>query len=90
MSDSELTSLVGQQLQHARSYLSAEVASDRQANLRYYLNRPLGNEVEGRSQVVSTDVQDTIESIMPDLVEMFAASGAIWKYQPTGPHQIAL
>lgn len=88
MTDSELTALVGQQLQHARSYLSAEVASDRQANLRYYLNRPLGNEVEGRSQVISTDVQDTVESIMPDLVEMFAASGAIWKYQPAGPEDV--
>ncbi len=88
MTDSELSSLVGQQLQHARSYLSAEVASDRQANLRYYLNRPLGNEVEGRSQVISTEVQDTVESIMPDLVEMFAASGAIWKYQPTGPEDV--
>ncbi len=88
MTDSDLQSIIGQQLQHARSYLSAEIASDRQANLRYYLNRPLGNEVDGRSQVISTDVQDTIESIMPDLVEMFAASGAIWKYQPNGPEDV--
>jgi len=89
MTESELKSVIGQQLQHARSYLSAEVASDRQANLRYYLNRPLGNEVEGRSQVISTDVQDVVESIMPDLMEMFAASGAIWKYQPNGPEDVA-
>jgi len=88
MSDSELESVIGQQIAHARSYLSAEVASDRQANLRYYLGRPLGNEVEGRSQVISTDVQDTVESIMPDLVEMFAASGSIWKYQPQGPEDV--
>ena len=90
MSDSELESVIGQQISHARSYLSAEVASDRQENLRYYLNRPLGNEVEGRSQVISTDVQDTVESIMPDLVEMFAASGAIWKYQPASPEDVPL
>ncbi len=88
MTEYELKSMVGQQIQHSRSYLSAEIASDRQENLRYYLNRPLGNEVEGRSQVISTDVQDTIESVMPDLVEMFAASGAIWKYQPNGPEDV--
>ncbi len=88
MTEYELTSMIGQQIAHARSYLSAEIASDRQENLRYYLNRPLGNEVEGRSQVISTDVQDTIESVMPDLVEMFAASGAIWKYQPNGPEDV--
>ncbi len=88
MTDYELKSMIGQQIQHSRSYLSAEIASDRQENLRYYLNRPLGNEVEGRSQVISTDVQDTIESVMPDLVEMFAASGAIWKYQPNGPEDV--
>ena len=89
MEDHELKSLVGQQIMHSRSYLSAEVAADRQQNLRYYLNRPLGNEVEGRSQVISTDVQDTIESLMPDLVEMFTASGAIWKYEPAGPEDEA-
>ena len=89
MDDHELKSVVGQQIMHSRSYLSAEVGADRQQNLRMYLNRPLGNEVEGRSQVISTDVQDTIEAIMPDLVEMFTASGAIWKYEPTGPEDEA-
>ena len=61
MDEHELKSMIGQQIGHSRSYLSAEIASDRQENLRYYLNRPLGNEVEGRSQVISTDVQDTVE-----------------------------
>lgn len=86
----ELKAVIGQQLMHARSYLSAEVASDRQANLRYYLNRPFGNEVEGRSQVISTDVQDTIEALMPDLIEMFCATGNIWKFLPEGPEDVEL
>lgn len=88
LNEFELKAVIGQQLMHARSYLSAEVASDRQSNLRYYLNRPFGNEVEGRSQVISTDVQDTIEALMPDLIELFLESGHIWNYTPYGPEDV--
>lgn len=84
MTHTELKSVVGNQIQTCRSYLSAEIASDRQESLRMYLNRPLGNEIEGRSQVISSDVQDTIEALMPDLVEIFAASGQVFVYKPTG------
>jgi len=84
MTDTELKSVIGNQIQTCRSYLSAEIASDRQENLRYYLNRPLGNEIEGRSQIISSDVQDTIEALMPDLVEIFCASGQVIIYKPTG------
>ena len=35
---------------------------------------PLGNEQEGRSQVISTDVADTIESILPQIMRTFTAS----------------
>ena len=84
MTEQDLQSVIGNQIQTSRSYLSAEVAADRAESLRMYLNRPLGNEIEGRSQVISSDVQDTIEALMPDLVEIFCASGQIITFNPTG------
>ena len=43
-------------------------------NLDYYFSEPFGNEQEGRSQVISTDVADTIESILPQIMRTFTAS----------------
>ena len=42
----------------------------RQANTNYY-GEPRGDEVEGRSQVISRDVFEVIEQQMPDLMKIF-------------------
>lgn len=49
--------------------------------LDYYLGEPLGDEEEGRSQVVSTDVQDLVEADMPSLARVFLGSQDILEFQ---------
>lgn len=53
--------------------------------LNMYFARPLGNEIENRSQVVLPEVADTIDWIMPQLMRMFAASKSICRFEPEGP-----
>lgn len=86
LTEPEIGALVGQQVKHAKSYLENEIAGDRAKNLRYYLAELLGNEVEGHSKVISTDVADTVDSLMPDIMEIFGSGPAV-KYQPTGEGQ---
>lgn len=62
-----------------------ELSWDRARAIDYYLGRPLGNEVEGRSQVVSRDVADTIEWVMPSLLRIFTASDEVVRFDPVGP-----
>ncbi len=50
--------------------------------LDYYLGEPFGNEQEGRSKVVSTDVQDTVESILPVLLKMFTSGEQVVTFEP--------
>jgi len=50
--------------------------------LRRYKAEPYGNEISGRSSVVSNDVFDTVESDMPALVRMFLGSGEVFKFKP--------
>lgn len=88
LTENEIAALVGQQVQHSKSYLENEIAGDRSKNLRYELGEPLGNEVEGHSKVVSTDVADTIQSLMPDIMEIFG-SGPPVKYKATQEGQEA-
>src|ERR1043165_5045318 len=51
--------------------------------LSYYLGEPFGDEIEGQSQVVSTDVQDVVEADMPSLARVFLGSGDILVFEPT-------
>lgn len=51
-------------------------------SLNYYLGRPNGTEIEGRSQVTSTDVADAIEWIMPQIMKSFTQNNEVVIFDP--------
>lgn len=51
-------------------------------NLDRYLGRPYGNEKEGFSRVIDRAVLDTIEWIMPNLLEVFHGSDEVGQFDP--------
>ena len=51
-------------------------------SLEYYLACPNGYEVEGQSQVTSTEVADVVGSDMPALVRFFLGGGEIMEFKP--------
>lgn len=57
---------------------------DRYNALNAYFARPIGNEVEDRSQIVLPELRDTVEWIMPQLMRMFAA-GKPCQFDPENP-----
>lgn len=89
MTKGELASLVnteiGQALGSELGTKSSELARQRATAMDYYLAEPLGTEVEGRSQVISTDVQDTIEWIMPSIMRVFSSNHKAVEFDPVGP-----
>src|SRR5690348_16835961 len=64
---------------------TGELAQQRADALNRYRGAPLGNEVEGRSQIVDRSVMDTIEWIMPSLMRIFLGGDEIGKFEPYGP-----
>ena len=56
----------------------------------YYYGRAFGNEEEGRSQVVSTDVRDVTGSQMPDLMRMFVGSHNVVEFKAQSKETVAL
>jgi hypothetical protein len=44
---------------------------------------------EGRSRAVSTDVADTIEGLMPNLMDIFAGYDEVVRFEPVGPEDEA-
>lgn len=89
MSPDTFDGLVDNEIQQAVFWQDSAIKDDRERNYRYYLGLPMGNEVKGRSQVVSWDTFETIESVLPDLLEIFLASDNIAEYAPTGPEDEA-
>ena len=54
----------------------------------FYLGEKFGNEQPGRSQVVMTEVADSIEMMMPSLMKIFTASGDFCPLAPRGPEDV--
>lgn len=80
-----LTAIEGYEASCTRN---GDLADERVQSLNYYLGKPFGNEVEGRSQVVSRDVADTIEWIKPSLMRIFASGDEIVAFNPKGEEDV--
>jgi hypothetical protein len=85
MTDSELKSILAAEIADSLAHLGGELSEQRRKALRYYLGEPFGNEQEGRSKVVSTDVADVVEWILPALLKIFTAGDEVVRFEPTGP-----
>ena len=66
------------------------LAGERSENMDYYQGRPFGNEVVGRSSVISTDVRDAIEWIKPTLMRIFASGENVCEFEPETPKDEAV
>ncbi len=53
--------------------------------LRVLPRNAIRNEQEGRSQVVSNDVLDTVESLMPSLMRIFTSGDNVFNCEGVGP-----
>ena len=58
--------------------------------MKYYLGEKFGNEIDGRSEIVTTDVRDTIEYIMPSLMRIFTTHHNIAEFEPQGPEDVQM
>ena len=84
-SKQEILSVLNREISNASGFIGGELVARRKKSLEYYLGMPLGNEQEGRSQVVSNDVLDTVESLMPSLMRIFTAGDNVFSCEGVGP-----
>ena len=83
LDDKAVLQILGDELnQSAGGNENEFIDANRKHALAYYLGQKLGTEVEGRSQVVSTDVADAIEWIMPEVMEQLSKFDEIVTFDP--------
>jgi hypothetical protein len=92
MSPGDLKALLAAEKADALSAMSASKLSDERARaLDYYLG-DMSRDMpapEGRSKAVSTDVADTVEGLMPALMEVFCGGDEVVRFEPVGPEDVA-
>ena len=82
MDEVQLGSIVSGEITDALNHFDSEYTQDRLRALDFYLGEPLGNEVEGRSAVVATELADTVEAIMPNLMRVFTTNDKYVRFAP--------
>lgn len=83
MDENKLKAIIDHELSQAINY-GGELSDQRRKALEYYYGEEFGNEVEGRSSVVSTDVADVIEWTLPALLKVFTSGDRIGRFDPQG------
>ena len=71
MSEPELLKVIGSYVSEGMEYQQSKLVGQIAKSMDYYYGDPLGNEVLGRSSVVSKDVADAVDWIMPSLMRIF-------------------
>jgi hypothetical protein len=82
MSEHQFEASVKSCIDDAVDYIDGFIAPARAQATQYYRGDPFGNEEEGRSQIVMTEVRDTIQSIIPSLLRIFTASENVVEFTP--------
>src|SRR4051794_22328092 len=89
ISETELKSLLSNEIQTALGADGGRLSQERRRLLEYYEGMPFGNEVEGRSQIVSRNVLETVEWILPALIRLFVQDDKIVEFEPYRPGEEA-
>lgn len=85
----EVQSVLKQLVSTAENYVDEELSPARVKAMKYYKGDPLGNEEEGRSQVVMTTVRDTILAVLPSLLKTFFGTDRAVEFVPSRPDTVA-
>jgi len=78
----KLKAILENEIEDAIGYLETETTDERQKALEYYLREPYGNEVEGKSQIVTGEVAEVVDGALPQLMRLFASGDNVVSFEP--------
>ncbi len=85
---SELESLLSSQQNNAVGALNGTIGQHRSSLMDRYNGEPYGDEVADRSKIVMTDIRDTLESIKPELMDIFYGGDKVVEFSPRGSEDV--
>lgn len=88
MDEGSLASIVSAEIEDAVTFIDSDIGPLRAGAVDRYFGRPYGDEEEGRSAVVSRDVHDTINAILPSLMRVFFGSENVVEFAPESEEDV--
>lgn len=89
MDDATIDSIIQRHIQNSTNWMGSQISTAQAKAMQYYLGLPEGDlsppGIQGRSSIVDTTVSDQVEWLMPQLMEIFYASGNIVRFIPRKP-----
>lgn len=82
MDNSTLLNLIEAEERQSIGASSGLLADQRTKSIQRYYGEPYGNEIEGRSQVCTTETLDAIEGILPSIMAIFTSTDEIVRFEP--------
>jgi hypothetical protein len=80
LTDSDIKNIIEAEERQAIDY-EGEISETRAKLMDYYNCVPYGDEVEGQSSAISSDVADTVETLMPGLMRVFTQGRLIGVFE---------
>jgi len=82
MDEGQIKGILEAEIDNSIGYIETETTEERRRALDYYLRNPYGNEVEGRSQIVTGEVAEAIDGALPQLIRVFTTTEDIVYFEP--------
>ena len=90
MTQEELRQHLEQEINSSLGHSESKLTQQRTDAMDRYYGKKYGNEQEGRSQIVTRDVADVIEWIMPSLMKIFTGGDKVVQFEPQGPEDVKM
>lgn len=85
LTDDDVVDLVNQELGNAMGGPGGDIANDRALAFSYYNREPFGNEEHAISKVVTSDVMEVVDGIMPSMMRLFTSQDNLLEFDAHGP-----
>ena len=88
LTDDQVAAICRAEVDGASGNAAGEISHERAEALDYYYGEPYGDETEGRSYVVTREVMETVEWILPSLARIFTDADNMIMFDPVNETDI--
>ena len=82
MDNNQLKGILDAEIDNSLGFIETETTDARRKALEYYNREPYGNEVEGRSSIVTGEVAEVVDGALPQLLRIFTSSDEMVRFEP--------
>jgi hypothetical protein len=84
MDNNTLKGILEAEIDNSLGFIETETTDERRKALQYYNREAYGNEVEGRSSIVTGEVAEVVDGALPQLLRVFTSSDEMVRFEPKG------